>query len=81
MASGGVAVYDTTDFKFCKAQIYNNNMWKPAIPYVYTNGEWKVLGGTNCLMIEWYDSNGNLMVDSDGKTILVRERPEYPTST
>jgi len=74
MASGGVAVWHTTDFDYYKVKLYKNGSWKGATPWVYTDGEWRKVGGANCLMIEWYDKNGNLMVDSQGRTILVRDR-------
>lgn len=55
------------------AKVKIGSDYKDVIPYIYTSGEWKVAGGAECLMIEWYDKDGKLMTDSTGKTILVRQ--------
>lgn len=72
--TGGAALWHTNDFDYYKINVYKNGAWHRVTPWVYTNGKWTRAGGGNCLMIEWYDKNGNLMVDSNGNTILVRDR-------
>ena len=79
MIQGGVMVYTCPEYEyeFTIPNIYTDNEWKQMRPYIYINGEWKVLGAAGCPMVYWYDSNGNLMTDTNGKYILVRDMKDW----
>lgn len=75
MVIGGVAVYTGNDYFFYYSFVNTNGQQKRAIPYRYTNGEWKMIGGAGCLMVPFIDANGDKVYDSNGKAYLVRQNP------
>ena len=68
----GVSLYSNNNFNFTIPKIYTNDQWKQCKCYIFTEGQWRLVGAacTNMLWLE--DANGNL-VYQNGNPYLVRE--------
>ena len=73
MKKGFISMRTNGDWGLVTPVIWKQNRWNVAIPYIYINGSWIKSNAAGTNMVYWFDSNGNTMVDSNGKTILVRQ--------
>ena len=69
-----VGIWDATEDLYIEASpvVRFSNGWHDCQPYVYDEGEWKMIGGAGTLMIPFITSDGKYFYTSDGKMFLVR---------
>lgn len=73
MKKGFASLYLSNDWGLGAPFIYTGSQWKTVRPYVYTNGAWEPIGGAGTNMVYFLVSNGDYLVDSDNKYVLVRQ--------
>lgn len=74
MYHGGVAVYNSNDWKFSSANVYTGGSWKRAIPYVWANGHWTMAGAAGVNMVSLLTNSSQFVLDNTSANILVREK-------
>ena len=67
----GVWRNSTNQFEEYEAYIYDDG-WVPVLPYVYSDGAWRRIGGAGTLMVPFVTSTGDYFYTSDGKLFQVR---------
>lgn len=70
-----VGIFDSTLDKFIEAKplIYYNGTWHNVNTKVYSNNEWKQIGGAGVFMVPFLTSNGEYFYTIDEKLLLVKE--------
>lgn len=78
MVQGGISIYNINgggeypDWEWCAPYVYSGE-WKRSLPWVYNGSKWQQIGGAGANMQYWLDKNGNIITDSHGNPILIRD--------
>ena len=70
--NGWAAIYNNNMFRKYRPNVFTKNgEWKPCRAFVFTEGQWKMAGQTQHLMIPFIDSDELFLETYDSEWLLV----------